>query len=167
MNQQLVNYIAEAHKHGMSDEDIRRELVSAGWQIGDINAAFGVESPQTPSPLTLEQQKYITRWSWGGFAMGWIYLASSRLYKKALKYLLLALIPFAGLILNIRLGLKGRAMTWSEGPWLNFDEYQKRQRLLDIIGLIIIISSVVFGIVMTVRVIHQTVEVQGTIRNFR
>lgn len=40
LNQQLVNYIRKAYQAGMSKEEIRQSLISAGWKDWDINVAF-------------------------------------------------------------------------------------------------------------------------------
>lgn len=139
MNQQLVNYIKEAHTHGMTDEDIRRELASAGWQTGDIDAAFAIESPQAPSPLTAEQQIYINRPSVGALGLYWIYLLANGLYKRALIYWLLGIIPIVNIVFFIKLILRARAISWSERAWQSFDVYRKRQKSLDIVGTLVFI----------------------------
>lgn len=42
MIEDLQTYIQQSRAKGMSDDQIRQNLLSAGWQEGDVNQAFGV-----------------------------------------------------------------------------------------------------------------------------
>lgn len=48
-NQRLSNYVRQQLQQGKSKEEIKSELLGAGWQEADINQAFNVPSP-VPSP---------------------------------------------------------------------------------------------------------------------
>ena len=52
--QQLIDYIRTSQQGGVSFDDIKRELLSAGWsqnQIDDAFRAINVPRPPTPTPL--------------------------------------------------------------------------------------------------------------------
>ena len=50
-NQQLFSYIKQQLQQGKSKEEIKGELLGAGWQEADINQAFNVPNPvQSSSP---------------------------------------------------------------------------------------------------------------------
>ena len=51
MNQQLIDYISQARKSGMSDDKIREGLLQSGWVESDINEAMsGAPSANLPLP---------------------------------------------------------------------------------------------------------------------
>ncbi len=141
MNQQLDDYIKQARAAGMNDEQIKSELLNSGWGKTDINPAFRGETfaTTTNSESEIDQDTFVNKWSWGGFFLHWIYFIASRAPKKAFLYFLGSLVPILNIYLWIKTGLKGRKITWETGKWLNFEDYRKRQKLLDKIGVIVIV----------------------------
>jgi hypothetical protein len=51
MNQELQDYIKKARGSGMNDEQIKQELLKAGWKAQDINPEFGGISALIPTPI--------------------------------------------------------------------------------------------------------------------
>ncbi len=46
--QEITNYINEARKSGLSDQEIRENLLRTGWPENEVSGAF--EIPATPTP---------------------------------------------------------------------------------------------------------------------
>ena len=53
VNQQLFDYIKQQLQQGKSKEEIKSELLVAGWQESDINQALNVPNPSQSSSLPL------------------------------------------------------------------------------------------------------------------
>lgn len=85
---------------------------------------------------------FINRWSWGGFFLYFFYFLGGRLYAKAFLYLLGTAVPILNIWLWIKSGLRGRKMVWESGKWNDFEEYKKRQKLLDKIGIWLFAASI-------------------------
>lgn len=49
-NQNLVDYINQSRQGGLTDDQIRQSLLSAGWGASDIDAAFGINFQPVSSP---------------------------------------------------------------------------------------------------------------------
>lgn len=43
-NQDLINYINQARAEGVSDQQIKEDLLKAGWVLTDINEVLGAKS---------------------------------------------------------------------------------------------------------------------------
>ena len=52
-NQQLSNYVRQQLQQGKGKEEIKSELLGAGWQEADINQVFNVSNPVPPSNTPL------------------------------------------------------------------------------------------------------------------
>lgn len=148
MNQQILDYINQSRQTGATDEQIQQALSASGWSEQDIQAAMdsGIVSNNLTSSTTAsveDQQAFINRWSWGGFGLGWLYFMASRMYKTGFLYLLGLFIPILNIYLSIKSGFRGRKMTWESGKWADFGAYQKRQKLLDTIAIILIVISII------------------------
>jgi len=50
MNQELENYIEQSRQQGLSDAEIKKQLVNTGWQERDINLAFSSGTSVNSSP---------------------------------------------------------------------------------------------------------------------
>lgn len=101
---------------------------------------------QASKSLTPEQAAFVKRGSFGAFSLGIIYFLASGLMIDAL----LTLVPFVNLYIWIRGIISGRKMSWEKATWTDFTTYQKRQKLLDKIGIVVLIVSFVFGVIMGV-----------------
>lgn len=57
MNQELQDYIKKAKENGLGDEQIKQELLKAGWQEQDINLALSESrSFQVPNPESYSEE---------------------------------------------------------------------------------------------------------------
>ncbi len=151
MNQQLLNYINHARQSGMTDEQIKGELIKQGWDAKDIIPLLNIDADIPPElalgQSSMDQDSFVRKWSWGGFFLTWIYFLASRAYKTAVLYFLGMFVPILNIVLWIRGGLKGRKIVLKKVGWPNFEAYKKRQRLLDKIGVIIFVVALVIGVV--------------------
>jgi hypothetical protein len=112
------------------------------------SAVFGNQQPASVAAVSsAPDDEFIRKWSWGGFFLFIVYLFASRLYKKAVLYLLGTAVPILDIVLWIKTGLRGRKMTWESGKWTDFEAYKKRQKLLDKIGIILFTISILATIV--------------------
>lgn len=50
----MENYIKEARAQGMSDQQIRWELLNSGWQVGDVDAALNGQATSTLTPSLVQ-----------------------------------------------------------------------------------------------------------------
>lgn len=51
-DQELINYVSQCKQSGMADDQIRQALLSAGWNIADVNAALTPRTPPAPAVPT-------------------------------------------------------------------------------------------------------------------
>lgn len=65
----------------------------------------------------------VAGWSWGAFLMNWMWAIPNRVWIG-----LLALIPYAGLIVVVYLGYKGRELAWKNKRWESVEHFQQVQR---------------------------------------
>ena len=52
MNQQISDYISQARGQGMSDEQIRSDLLSAGWDESQVTEVLPTTAVLSISPIT-------------------------------------------------------------------------------------------------------------------
>lgn len=50
MDSNLSKFISESRSQGLSDTEIKTQLMNAGWPEAAVNQAIGVGSPQIPTP---------------------------------------------------------------------------------------------------------------------
>lgn len=58
MNPQLEDYIKQARVNGMTDEQIRQELLSAGWGPEDINRVLGLSQKSVSTSYTSQNKTF-------------------------------------------------------------------------------------------------------------
>ncbi len=72
-----------------------------------------------------------------------IYFFVSGLFKEAL----FTFVPFLNIYIWIKGFVRGRRMSWEKGEWKSFEVYQKRQRIMDWVGIIflgfVLLASVI------------------------
>jgi len=167
-NQNLLDYIERARGQRISDDAIRTILLNLGYNKAAIDEGLrgGMplpSKPETPAPFMKKSEdnpdiyvyntavgaavpedeiKFIKRWSWGGFVLGWIYFLASRLVKRGAGHFLSLLLPPVYFALLIIAGANGRKRVWESGKWVNFESYRKRQKVLDKIGIILIALTI-------------------------
>lgn len=88
----------------------------------------------------------IPGWSWGAFTLNWIWAASNRTWVG-----LFALAPYAGLIVAVILGVKGREWAWQNRRWESIEHFNRVQRRWSIWG-ICLLSIPVLGIVAALAI---------------
>jgi uncharacterized protein YpmB len=101
------------------------------------NSTVAVPAPQN---INNDQEKFINRWSFGAFSLSIIYFFASGLIKQGL----FMFIPFYNIYIWIKGIVKGRKMSWEKGEWKDFETFKKRQKMLDRIGIVLVIIFVVF-----------------------
>ncbi len=99
--------------------------------------------PQTmPSSqmLTPEQNDFINHFSWGAiFFQPWHYFATNLI----LYGFLIMFIPVYNIYLYFKGIFSARKMSWETGEWKDFEQFKKRQKLMDKIGIIFFIFILV------------------------
>jgi len=108
---------------------VRKELPEGQY---DKRSGKGSES---------EVPKEVKRWSWGGFGISIIWGLYHRVWIS-----LLTLIPLAGLIVAIYLGIKGNELAWRKNHWKSVEDLHKSQRKWGIAGVIVLITLTFFYI---------------------
>jgi len=86
----------------------------------------------------------IKGWSWGAFLWNWIWGLFNGTY-----IALLSLIPYAGIIMAIILGIKGNEWAWRNKRWDNVEHFKRVQRKWAIAGLIVV-GIAILGIIAAI-----------------
>ena len=110
---------------------------NCGTEIKEVHAIL----------LSQEQAEFINKWSWGCFLSSIIWCIGSKLYW----YALLFLIPVVNIAVWIFLSIKGRKTSWIKGKWENFEKFEKRQKLLDVIAVILLGISILSVVIINFR----------------
>lgn len=84
----------------------------------------------------------IKGWNWGAFLLSWIWAIGHNVWIG-----LIALIPYAGFVMAIVLGVKGSEWAWQNRAFSSVEEYKTIQKAWTKWGIIVFIVSVVLGIV--------------------
>lgn len=87
----------------------------------------------------------IKGWCWGGFLLNWIWSIGNQTYIG-----LLALVPYAGFIMAIVLGVKGNEWAWQNRKWESVEQFKATQKVWTTWGVVILILSFVIGIIFGV-----------------
>lgn len=98
---------------------------------GTLQSDLALACPSCGRPTTgaSDIPDGIKGWSWGAFFLNWIWAIGNRTYIG-----LLALIPYAGFIVAIWLGFKGREMAWKNKHWDSVEHFNRVQRRWSIWG---------------------------------
>lgn len=110
-----------------------RAVASSGW---DNTSGRGRQSI-LPGELS--------GWNWGAFLMNWIWAIGNNVWIG-----LLALIPYAGFIMAIILGVKGSEWAWQSKKWDNIEHFKRTQSTWTKWGVGLIVLSVIVGIVVAI-----------------
>ncbi len=105
----------------------------------------------------------IEKWSWGGFALEWVYLSEMR-YKWwwiffaieiALGFSKASWVVFAYIALAVYLGFNGRKLAWRGRKWKNADEFVEVQKTWDLYGKIatglVVLAVVILSFVIVLQ----------------
>lgn len=78
----------------------------------------------------------IKGWSWPAFLMSWIWSIGNQTYIG-----LLALVPYAGFVMSIVLGIKGNEWAWQNRRWESVEQFKATQKVWTIWGVILFVLS--------------------------
>ena len=84
----------------------------------------------------------IRGWNWGAFLLNWIWAWGNRVWIG-----FLALIPYAGIIMAIVLGVKGSEWAWQNKRWDSIEHFKRVQRKWAYWGAGVAILGIVLGII--------------------
>ena len=85
--------------------------------------------------------KEVKGWNWGAFLLSWIWGIGNHVWLA-----LLALIPYAGVIMNFVLGVKGSEWAWQNRRWDSIEHFKRTQRTWAKWGIGIVIAIIILGI---------------------
>jgi len=86
-------------------------------------------------------------WSWGAFLLNWIWAIGNKTWIG-----LLALIPYAGFIMAIVLGFKGREWAWKNKKWESLEHFNKVQKRWSFWGVAIIVGVMVICVLAAIAI---------------
>lgn len=124
---------------------------------------------------SLEEDKYIKGWSWGGFFGSWIFLFINKQTKLASKIFFLFLFvnfvryaPWMNIIslqeantygnmlnmiyfgLSIWVGIRGREMVWKSGVFASVADFKLKQKLVTKLNILFIICMIIISMFLTI-----------------
>ena len=82
----------------------------------------------------------IRGWSWGAFVLTWIWGLGNKVY-----IAFLCLIPYAGVIMTIVLGIKGNEWAWRNQKWDDIQHFKRVQKKWAHWGIGILIAILILG----------------------
>lgn len=104
----------------------------------------------------------IKGWSWGGFLWGWVWAIGNKTWIG-----LISLVPYAGLIMNIILGIHGREWAWKNKHWDSIEQFKKIQKRWVIwwfiLGLLPITAILSVAVLATINPIEQSNKAKDAI----
>lgn len=77
-------------------------------------------------------------WNWGAFFLSWIWSIGNSTWIG-----LIALVPYAGFIMAIVLGVKGNEWAWQNRRWESVEQFKATQKVWAIWGLILFMLSLI------------------------
>ena len=92
-------------------------------------------------------------WNWGAFFLNWIWSIGNKVWIG-----LLSLVPYAGLIMAIILGVKGSEWAWQNRRFESIEQFKAVQRKWAYWGLAIVIVSFVIGVILGVTLAMRGVR---------
>ncbi len=89
----------------------------------------------------------IRGWSWGAFLLSWIWAGFNKTYIG-----LLAITPYAGILMSIYLGVRGRELAWQNKRWDSVEHFNSVQRRWSICGLILVVGMAGIGVLAAIAI---------------
>ena len=140
---------AIAHSPGLSAEEVIectntdmldiRDLVDSGLlEFGEIG-----ENTSGQSGATIPEA--IKGWNWGAFWFGWLWGVCNNTW-----IALLSLIPYAGFVMSIVLGIKGNEWAWRNKKWDSVEHFKRTQGNWAIAALVMFLIVVALLIIVFV-----------------
>ncbi len=108
--------------------------------------ALGAENTSGQGSLAVIPRE-IGGWNWGAFLLNWIWAIGNSVWIG-----LLALVPYAGFIMAIVLGVKGNEWAWRYKRWDSVEHFKRTQSTWAKWGLGILLGSIVFAILIGIAV---------------
>ncbi len=106
--------------------------------MGEVESIQNTSGQGAAFPVPAE----IRGWNWGAFFLSWIWSVGNNVW-----WGLLALVPYAGLIMSIVLGIKGSEWAWQNKRWDNVQHFKKTQSTWAKWGAILFIVFVAIGFI--------------------
>ena len=92
-----------------------------------------------------EVPREIQGWNWGAFLLSWIWSIGNSVWIG-----LLALIPYAGFIMAIILGVKGSEWAWQSKRWDSIEHFKRTQRTWSYWGIGIAAFGILVWIIIAI-----------------
>jgi hypothetical protein len=104
-----------------------------------------VSQPKKPRTTSAQDNDFppeLRKWNWGAFLLSWIWGLGNRTY-----IALLALLPFANIVMPFVLGAKGNEWAWRNKHWDSIEHFKRVQRLwtiwgVSLLGVIILLIGI-------------------------
>ena len=87
----------------------------------------------------------IKGWSWGAFLLSWIWAIGNKTWIG-----LFAIVPYAGFIMMIILGLKGREWAWRNKEWDSVEHFLSVQKKWAFWGVLLMVVFALLGILAAI-----------------
>ncbi len=87
----------------------------------------------------------IKGWNWGAFFLNWIWSIGNQTYIG-----LLSLIPYAGVIMAIILGVKGNDWAWQNRKWESIEQFKEVQKKWTMWGFIILAIYIILLVAVVI-----------------
>lgn len=89
----------------------------------EVNQTYKESPIITNQNNTAVVPQEISGWNWGAFLLSWIWGIGNNVW-----WGLLTLIPYAGFIMRIILGVKGNKWAWKNKKWESIEDFKKTQK---------------------------------------
>ena len=98
------------------------------------------------------------KWNWGAFGLGWIWGVANNTWLA-----LLTLIPFAGLVMAVVLGMKGNEWAWKNKRWESLEHFQQVQDKWKISGILFFLLSTIMAIAIVGSLSDMVIAIVGSL----
>lgn len=105
------------------------------------------EPPSSPAVGSLNgpMPEELKGWSWAAFLMNWIWAIKHNVWIG-----LLALVPYAGFVMAIILGIKGNEWAWEKRRFQDVNQFKAVQKAWTKWGIILLIIGLALSIVISI-----------------
>lgn len=86
----------------------------------------------------MDKKQKLRKWNWGAFSLNVIWGIFHRSY-----WTFLCFIPFFGTFWMIVCGIKGNEWAWKNGHYASIDEFEEKEFIWDILGIVVTICIVI------------------------
>jgi hypothetical protein len=117
----------------MSEKDLKNNCPDCYTKLRELQALCGQCGYKIELVTKDEEiERFINRFSVGGLFWTQAYALGTRQYV----WFILSILPITGFVALPAMFVYGRRWSWHVGGWESFDEYKKRQILMDRIGMV-------------------------------